>query len=76
MSNLIKPRDLTVGTLFHLTGDAENPAERDLKHTIFRVVKVRQQGLFTHALLEDTSTLKCTEATLAPWVPLVKVTDP
>jgi hypothetical protein len=70
---LIKPRDLKVGTLFHLTGEAENPEERDLQRTIFRVVELNQQGLFTHTVLEDITTLKHTEATLAPWVPLIEV---
>jgi hypothetical protein len=68
MTTPIKPSDLKVGTLFHMTGEA------DLKHTIFRVMELRQHGLFTHTVLEDTTTLKRTEATLAPWVPMVEVT--
>ena len=70
----IKPEELDIGMRFCLTGDAENPQERDMANHVYRVTNVDtayKHG--AHLIIEDVATGMETETVILPWVPVILV---
>jgi hypothetical protein len=69
---LIKPEDLKVGMRFRLTGEADDPAERNNKHIyeVFNINTACTQG--AHLMVQDETGGE-QEIMIPPWVKVLRI---
>jgi hypothetical protein len=70
----IKPRELDIGMKFRLTGEAENPDERDMENHVYEVTNLDMASKFAaHLIIKDVETGVETDTLLMPWVPVILI---